>query len=127
MGMCNYGDTPDPQFISINFLGLIVVSPTFLAEHHQTAFAAATVGLDDADCVAGTIRRLGGDAGIGSKSVICVGKPGSVRGGWSQCGSGFFLSYYSPLDAQHSAASRLDNFERLARAVSAKIGGCGGD
>ncbi|HJQ42093.1 MAG TPA: hypothetical protein VJ831_03315 [Jatrophihabitantaceae bacterium] len=123
--MCSYGDEPNPTLLSVNAIYLIETQAAFLAAHHTTAFAAATVGLDSTGCVSGSIRRTEVGPGVGSKAVLCVGKPGSVRGGWAQCGQGYFLSYYSPPDAERSVDSRLDNFHKIAQAVATKIGQCG--
>jgi hypothetical protein len=127
VSLCSYGDEPDPSLLSVNSIYLIETQPAFLTAHHTTAFAEATAGLDSKACVPGSIRRLGLGSGVGSKAVLCVGKPGSVRGGWAQCGNGFYLSYYSPPDAERSVRVRLDNFQKIAQAVAAKIGDCGAD
>jgi hypothetical protein len=127
VSVCSYGDEPDPALLSVNSIYLIEMQPAFLTAHHMTAFAEATAGLDSKGCVPGSIRRLGVDSGVGSKAVLCVGKPGSVRGGWAQCGNGYYLSYYSPPDADRSVRARLDSFQTIAQAVAAEIGDCGVD
>jgi hypothetical protein len=127
VSLCGYGDEPDPALLSVNSIFLIETQPAFLIAHHATAFAEATAGLDSKGCLPGSIRHLGVGSGVGSKAVLCVGKPGSVRGGWAQCGNGYYLSYYSPPDTERSVRARLDNLQKIAEAVAVKIGDCGAD
>jgi hypothetical protein len=125
VSLCSFGDEPDPTLLSVNVIYLIETQPAFLTAHHTTAFAAATSGLDSSGCVNGSIRRVDVGSGVNPRAVLCVGKPGSVRGGWAQCGDGYYLSYYSPPDADRSVPARLHNFQKLVQALAAKIGECG--
>jgi len=119
LSICTYGDEPDPKLLSLNALILVQMTPQALDLQHQSAREAVTEG--SPDCVSGTIRQLGPSSRIGWFSFFCVGKPGSVRGGWIQNGDVYLLNLNSLTRADRTSGQRLDSYEAVARAVSAHV------
>jgi hypothetical protein len=121
LSICTYGDEPDPKLLSLNELSLLRLTPQALRLHHQSAREAVTQ--DSANYVSGTIRQRGPSDGIGSFSFFCIGKPGSVRGGWIQNGNAYLLNLNSLTRADRTSGQRLERYEATARVISAHVPG----
>lgn len=119
MSVCTFGDQPDPKLLSLNALSLLQITPQGLKAHRQSAMDAITQ--ERAECVTGTIRQRGPSNGIGSFSFFCIGRPGSVRGGWIQNSDVYLLNLNSLTRADHTPAQRLDRYETVARAIAANV------
>lgn len=114
---CTYGDVANDKELSLNSLILLVQTPQAIRAHRLSARKAAMSAADL--CQPDSTRELGTDGGIGSFAYFCIGQPGSSRGGWIQGADVYSLEVYSPNDADASTTERLNQFEEVAKAISA--------